>query len=276
LDYREVRPRPPLDRFLECFWFVDAAPPSPAAPPERIVPDGCPEVIVHAGDPFERVDDRGIGMLQPRSFLVGTLTRPLLVRPGGRVRTMGIRFRPFGLSAFTDIPMHELTDKATALGDVWNGGARRLEEALGEAGTDEERAGSAERFLLDRLRPPRVDAAIEECVRLILRTRGQTRIDSLTRRMGVSRRQVERRFLAAVGVSPKSLARIVRFQEVLRRSPGEGTWVCVALDCGYYDQAHLLRDFRDYVGVAPTRFRAAEGDLGRQFTSPARLDRFFG
>ncbi len=188
---------------------------------------------------------------------------------------MGIRFRPFGLAAFTHIPIHELTDETTPLADVWNGGAVRLEEMLWEAGTDTERAREAERFLLDRLRPPRVDAAIEGCVQLILRARGQMRIDPLARRMGVSIRQVERRFRDAVGISPKSLARVVRFQEVLRRLPSEPA-LDVAFDCGYYDQAHLLRDFREYVGVVPTLFRAAEGELGRQFTSPARLDRFFG
>jgi AraC-like DNA-binding protein len=92
----------------------------------------------------------------------------------------------------------------------------------------------------------------------------------------LSARQVERRFREAVGVSPKTLARIVRFQEVLRRTPGESASAEVALDSGYYDQAHLLRDFRDFAGVVPTLFRAAEGDLARQFTSPDRLERFFG
>jgi AraC-like DNA-binding protein len=87
---------------------------------------------------------------------------------------------------------------------------------------------------------------------------------------------MERRFREAVGVSPKTLARIVRFQEVLRRSPAESASADVALDCGYYDQAHLLRDFRDFAGVVPTLFRAAAGDLAQQFTRPERLDRFFG
>jgi AraC-like DNA-binding protein len=276
VHYRELRPRPPLDRFLECFWFVDAEAPPSDAPPERIVPDGCPEMIVHLGERFERVEENGRRMRQPRSFLVGALTRPIHVKPAGRVRTMGVRFRPFGLSAFAEMPMHELTDEATSLADVWRGAAGRLEEALAEAKTDEERARGAERFLLDRLRPGRIDLAIEGCVSEILRARGQARMEPLAHRMGLSPRQLERRFKTAVGIPPKSLARIVRFQEVLRRSPGEGTWVHVALDCGYYDQAHLLLDFRDFVGVAPRRFQAAEGDLARQFTSPARLDRFFG
>ena len=276
MRYRELPPRPPLDRFLECSWFVDGDAPPPGLPPERIVPDGCPELIVHLGDRFQRVDETGGGARQPSSFLVGCLTRPLQVRPGGRVKTMGVRFRPYGLSAFLDVPLHELTDATTSLADLWNGEARRLEERLGGARTDDERARVVERFLLDRLRPPRIDAAIEECVNVILRARGQARLEPLARRTGMTLRQVERRFRDAIGVSPKSLARIVRFQEVLRRSPGEGAWAERALECGYYDQAHLLRDFREFVGVVPTLFRAAEGALARQFTSPERLDRFFG
>ena len=158
---------------------------------------------------------------------------------------------------------------------MWNGAARRFEEALGEARTDAESVREAEQFLLDRLRP-QVDHAIEVQVQLILRARGHIRMEPLARRMGVSLRQVERRFRDAVGVGPKALSRVVRFQEVLRRLPGDEAWVAVALDCGYYDQAHLIRDFRQFVGLPPRGFRGAEGDLARQFTSPARLERFFG
>lgn len=275
MRYREIRPRPPLDRFLECVWFADADPPSPGARPERIVPDGCPELIVHLADPFESLDETGSGARQPRSSLVGTLTRPLHVRPQGRVRTMGVRFRPFGLSAFLAVPLHELTDRTTPIGDLWNGAARRLEEALGEARSDAQRAGRAEQFFRERLRP-QVDRAIEGTVGEILRSRGQARLEPLARRAGLSLRQIERRFRDAVGVGPKSLARVVRFQEVLRRLSDDEPWVEVALDCGYYDQAHLNRDFRDFGGLAPSRFRASEGDLARQFTAPARLERFFG
>ncbi len=275
MRYREIRPRAPLDRFLECFWFADADPPSPGAAPERIVPDGCPELIVHLADPFEHLDETGAGARQPRSFLVGTLTRPLHVRPQGRVRTMGVRFRPFGLAAFLDVPLHELRDRAIPTVDLWDGSADGLEQALGEARTDAQQAREAERFLLCRRRPE-VDTTIEETVKLIRRARGQIRMDALARGMGVSLRQLERRFGDAVGVSPKALARVVRFQEVLRRFPSGGAWVDVALDCGYYDQAHLIRDFRDFVGLAPRHFRSTEGDLARQFTAPARLERFFG
>ena len=185
------------------------------------------------------------------------------------------RFRPFGLSAFLAVPLHELKDRVTPIVDLWDGPAGRLEQALGDARTDADRAGEAERFFLDRLRSG-VDRAIEVTVAAILRARGQARLEPLARDTGLSLRQIERRFRDAVGVGPKALSRVVRFQEVLRRLSGDEPWVDVALDCGYYDQAHLIRDFRDFVGLAPSRFRAAEGDLARQFTSPARLDRFFG
>jgi AraC-like DNA-binding protein len=94
---------------------------------------------------------------------------------------------------------------------------------------------------------------------------------------GCSRRSLERRFDAAVGMPPKRLARIVRFQRVFReaREAASAGWVEVALRCGYADQSHLIRDFRELAGEPPTAFLGGEGELSRRFTSPERLERFF-
>jgi AraC-like DNA-binding protein len=80
-----------------------------------------------------------------------------------------------------------------------------------------------------------------------------------------------------VGLGPKGLGRLVRFQEVYRRLGADvpSDWASVALDCGYYDQAHLLRDFRELAGSPPSRLLGSEGALARAFVDPARLARFF-
>ncbi len=279
MQYRERRVRPPLDGFLECFWFLQGE----AAPEERqvqrIVPDGCLEMIVHLGDPFARITPGGRPERQEPSFLVGQMTGCLLVRPGARVDTFGARFRPGGLTAFLSAPADELTDRFTPLPLLWGGAARRLEEALGEARGDEERVRVAERFfrgLLDRGRG--CDPALREAVGEILGRRGQVDLAGLSRRAGLGERQLERRFRTAVGVAPKLLCRMVRFQEVLRRlqDPGPLSWVEIALDCGYFDQSHLIRDFRAFAGAAPARYLGFETELARHFRSPRRLAAFFG
>ncbi|MFN2387861.1 MAG: helix-turn-helix transcriptional regulator [Thermoanaerobaculia bacterium] len=111
----------------------------------------------------------------------------------------------------------------------------------------------------------------------ILRRRGNVGVDRLAGLSGLSRRSLERRFDAAVGMPPKRLARIVRFQRVFReaRASARAGWVEVALRCGYADQSHLIRDFREFSGEAPAAFLVGEGELSRRFTSPERLERFF-
>src|SRR5687768_8229345 len=92
LTYRERRPVPALRPYVECVWTVSGPPASSPRAPERVVPDGCPELIVHLGDPFSR-QIGGRWVVQPRAFLAGTLSRPWLLRAGRRVDTIGIRFR---------------------------------------------------------------------------------------------------------------------------------------------------------------------------------------
>jgi AraC-like DNA-binding protein len=244
---------------------------------QTIVPDGCPELIVHSGEPFRRWrGDRP--ERQPSAFLVGELTGALRVQPSARISTMGIRFRPSGLSAFCKVPQDELTDRTTPIDELWGVLGRELEVLVHEAEGDARRVGIAEDFLLARLAAGRgPDLAVEAAVGQLLSERGQTRIASLAATAGLSERQLERRFRSAVGLGPKALARLVRFQEVYRRlgEDAPGDWAMVALDCGYFDQAHLLRDYRELAGSPPSRLLGSEGELARQFVDPARLRRFF-
>lgn len=275
MRYHERRPVQALAPFVECFWFAEGD--GRNAPVETIVPDGCPELIVQIGDPFRQWSAGGAER-QPKAFLVGEMTRALRVQPDGRVATMGIRFRPAGLRGFLRTPLHELTDRATPIDALWGRAAARFEEAVGEARDDAARVRLAEAFLLGCLdKGASRDAAVEAAVGRILGERGQVRLAALGVAAGLSERQLERRFRTAVGVGPKALSRLVRFQDVLRRlGGGEGQpLVQVALDCGYFDQSHLVNDFRQLAGVAPTRYLGVESDLARRFADPSRLDRFF-
>src|SRR5437899_1531277 len=95
---------------------------------------------------------------------------------------------------------------------------------------------------------------------------------------GLTPRHLQRRFAARVGVTPKTLARILRFQNTLRHRAAQGgrDWLRIAIDCGYTDQSHLIRDYAEFAGETPVGLRAAEGELSAYFTAPQRLAALFG
>lgn len=117
MRYSEIKPTARLRRFVECFWTLegDGSVDTPAA--ERILPDGCVELILNFGDRFQQhfEDER---RLQPRNFLVGQMTGPILISPCGAVELLGIRFQPGGTRPFVDVPAHDVTDRVVDLGDI--------------------------------------------------------------------------------------------------------------------------------------------------------------
>ena len=276
MDYSEHRPRRELAPFVECVWFASEGRANVPAPPERVLPDGCVEWVFHFRDPFLRWPARAKGRpeIQPSSFVVGEMTRPLFVSPSGTVSTMGVRFRPGTAYRFLPVPLDALTDCEVATADLWGAGGRDLEDALRESRGVVERIALVERFLLGRLRGDSAERPrLDEAVRLLLKTRGRMAIEAISRRTGWSRRQLEREFLRSVGISPKALARVLRFQNALRLSgrAASPSWASIAADCGYADQSHLVRDFRELSGATPTEPDLA-GDLTRNFVAPGRLD----
>ena len=274
MRYREHPPHPALAPYVECFWSA-SDPEAVAGTVETIFPDGCPEWIFHLDAPY-RSAGSGPGT-QPRSFLVGTTTGPTSIETTGAVSTFSVRFRPAGVSAFHGVALSELADAAATSEELWDGLGRRIEDAVRGARDDRSRRQAVEVFLLSRLRPDRpARRNLDAAVAIILAARGAVSIAALASRLGTGRRRLERTFAAGVGVPPKTLARVARFQNALRRSSGAPPrWAEIAAECGYADQAHLIREFREFSGETPAGWDSARGDLAPHFLDPERLDRMF-
>lgn len=274
MRYSEIPSRPPLNRFVECFWTLEGDDPSPGGTPERILPDGCVELILNFGERFSQHQDNE-RELQPRHFLVGQMSGPILISPNGAVQLLGIRFHPGGTAPFLRVPMNELTDQIAELGSLSSELERELLLVSECLPLLSDKIAAVEAALTARfLRGSPESSAIRLAARIV-EFAGVISVDQLAADAGISSRQLERRFLREIGIGPKLLARILRFQQVFRAvDRSDSAWASVALECGYYDQAHLIRDFNQFAGQTPSVLLAAQSALTESFTRKARTSHF--
>jgi len=287
MRYLEIQPKPWLAQYVECFWTLEseasAARVSLDAPepmqPERILPDGCVELILNFGEQFRELLDNGQQEPQPMHFLVGQMTRPMLISPDGRVELIGIRFHPGGTLPFFRLDMHEATNRVVELAAL----SRDLERKL-VSRMDETRALSSlalkivglEKLLAELVRNYKHDSWVPDLAARIVQTGGQVSIDGLANGAGVSSRQLERRFLKEVGIGPKLLCRILRFQQIFRAlDRNDAGWAGLAADCGYYDQAHLIHDFQQFARQTPAALFENRSKLTESFTRKHRASDFY-
>ena len=216
MSIRELPPSPDLAPFIDAYWWSDGEATT------RVLPDGCADIII---------DSSG-------ASVIGPMTRPIEARaePG----MFGIRFRPGRAALALGAPLTEVTDLRVPL--------REITGRFPDIRIDNLDASMRSLFA-DRKPDPRVDAAVEE----ILRTGGRAAIDSIAEAAGVSRQHLARTFAYHVGVSPKTFARVVRFRRALRLA-GTQDWAALALELGYFDQSHLIADFREFAGETPVPF----------------------
>jgi AraC-like DNA-binding protein len=268
MHYEEFRPEPALAPFIHCYWLLSDSG-TAAGDLQPIVPDGRMEIVVNLADRFLRHHRAGTVERQPASLLAGQITSPILVQPGAKVDLVGIRFRPAGAATMLPIPPGELRDHLVDPSTVEADLIRDLPDQLHAAGTIPARLQTLNRHFT-RLRPDwaEPDRAVDAALDHIVGSHGLVRMGAVAAQLGMTRRTLERRFEAGVGMRPKLFARITRFQRAFRRiqQTGPGAFSHVAHRCGYYDQAHLIRDFRDFAGTSPSRFFAASPTLADFFS----------
>lgn len=257
MQYLELQPTASTRSVVRCFWQLQGAG-GAGADADPALPDGSPELIFNIGDPFEQVEPNGKAVTQPSAFLVGQITRPLLVRPTGRTDLIAVRFEAHGAALLHD-NVAALTDRWLGINSLRGGVLLPVADRLRESGSPAERLVVLEGAITQLMqRNPGADARVASAVETIRRTHGDLRCDDLAERLGLTPRSLQRLFARQVGISPKLLARIVRFQRVFAaRRDDPGSFARVAAQCGYADQSHLVRDFRDFAGMPPAELLAA-------------------
>jgi AraC-like DNA-binding protein len=256
MDYRELMPAPRLKRHVRCYWTL-VAPAADGASAQRVLPDGCVEIVLNLGAAFVRHDATGQIERQPRALLVGPTTRHMSIAPTGDIRLVGIRFSPGGALPFLTVSPSELRDTAPALEDVAPAFERNLAEQLVDATLGRE-ASIIDQALLAHLdRARRVtDARVSASVRATFAAERPLRVDALVRLTGWGARHLERQFRETVGFGPKTLCRLARFQRVVRAvEPSiRPSWARLAAQAGYADQSHLAREFREFAGTTLSEY----------------------
>jgi AraC-like DNA-binding protein len=257
MQIRQRKPGPPLDQFVETLWIFHGDPQPHAK--ERAMPDGCTALIINLDEDRTCIYDRHDFSLR-QSFngcaLIGPQTEYNVIDTRLRVAA-GVHFKPGGAYPFLAPPAGELHGAQLPLDVLWGNFAGELRERLLEAATPDEQFCILEQALLSRARRtlarhPAVQFALEQ-----FRSGPNTKtIGDVTGRTGLSPRRFIELFRREVGMTPKLFCRVRRFQKVLQQAcagkPIE--WINVALDAGYFDQAHFIHDFRAFSGINPSTY----------------------
>jgi AraC-like DNA-binding protein len=261
MRYQEYKPPIELASWVKLFWVFESRSNDPV--PETIVADGFPELIIHFRSPFADVDRTGEFLKQPAAVACGQLTRPLVLHSSVDAGMIGIRFQPSGMAPFLSTSMQSLTDARVPAEDLFVD-IDPLIEAIGESSNDAQRVAACNRFLIRSIDLGRENVGLRRALESIVRTHGCISLESLATLMGKSRRSVELAFQSAVGISPKMYCRVTRFRHILDAVSENGpsvNWVKIALDSGFFDQSHLIRDFRRFAGDSPTSFLADQSSF---------------
>ena len=252
-------PAPVLAPFIDVIWGVRGA---TDYVQEAVLPNGVVELMVNFG-PVQKVaayGDREVDESFHRFWLAGIQDRPLVIASPHGSDHLGVRFRPGGAHAFFGIPMDELQGRVVELDLVIGATAsEQLRERLEEASSDLARCRVVESWLLERrysVHP--YFATTRRALDLLNRSAYNMTVTELCDRLGLSNRHLIDQFREVIGLTPKTLFRIQRFHAVVRDLKGrdEADWAELAYRFGFSDQSHLVREFRHFSGVTPTRFLA--------------------
>lgn len=261
MTYNTYQSQSILQSFIKCYWVLEV-PAEENPPKQRIVPDGCMEMIFILGDDIKRYTSESDFIIQPRAIVVGQITEPFVIQPTGYVHCFAVRFYPYGFANFIDTPLQELENRERHINQLFEeNAAKALEQQIIHADSNERRIEIVETFFLNKLNEKTtIDHIVKSTIDTLFSSKGSTPIGKILQDDTSKRRQLERKFYKQVGLSPKQMGKVIRLQTALNLLINEKpeSLTQIAYESEYYDQAHFIKDFKEFTGTIPKEFLSDE------------------
>ena len=252
----EYMPCQNLRPFVELYWEGNFNVDASGRTSIKMIPNGCLELIIHLNDLHCDLEKDNTWSQTPDYMILGLFTKPCEVRFKNFVKVFAVRFKPEGLYNVFGLPASMLKDRYEDMQLILGNGFRDFCHRLKEEKDIIAMIKCAENYLLNNLLDRKIGRNyINLAAEIIRKTKG-ARIEDLADKLFISQRQLEREFKDKLGISPKQYLRLTRVNEVFRLLNDNQMLdlTSIAYQCGYFDQAHFINDFKKITGYNPSIF----------------------
>lgn len=256
LNPKTYEPNIELTEFVKRYWTLDGEKENIPLK-NTIVPDGTMKLIFHYGDTYKHHSQNGEITILPKCFLIGQLTNPYVIEPVGVTGSFVVQFYPNGFLPFTSIPIKEMENTAVPLDILFGEDGIKLGNQILNANSTSERIQIVEVFLFKQLADRKnIDNIVKSTIETIFNRNGQFSVNEFSENNNINRRQLARKFSSAIGLSPKQLAKTIRIQTTLKVLLNEEitSLTDLAYENEYFDQAHFIKEFKEFTGLTPKEF----------------------
>lgn len=257
----EYKPCKSLNSFVEVFWKARFQTVTSGPLSLQMIPNGCVELIIHLNDLHCDLENNYGWSQSPDFMILGLFTQPYEVRFSGDVNVFAIRFKPEGFYNIFGVPASEFKERYEDMTLVKCNGFREFSNRIREGKSVSSMIKLTEIYLLKSLQNNKIDISYVNLAAQLIRSTKGLKIDEISSKIFISKRQLEREFKNKIGISPKHYLRITRINEVVRflNSNQSFDLTSVAYHCGYFDQAHFIHDFKRITGQKPSIFFKERG-----------------
>lgn len=262
-----IKPCSLLEPFIKYYWILDYE--SNVVEPIRVIPYGCVQFTFYLGERINSLGSNNDSSYKDQAVVTGQISSFFDVVPQGKIRLITIVFKPFGAKPFFDFPIFEIQNNIIPIKDINNKEWLDLENRLGDCVDNKSIVSCLENNLLKKLEKNTLfnsyssinNERIMLAINRIDDSKGTINIKDLSSLVCLSDKQFNRIFADYVGMNPKNFLRIIRYQSFLLKLQNSNIKATKAVDfldlvydCGYYDQSHLINNFKEFTGYTPKEY----------------------